>query len=189
MALLGNEALALNRISLFGRVHPLIARADKVSLVRQPTEAPHFFCDKAVYRKLLMFFGTLDVFLFLWSAPQALRLVSEMRLDLPFLLLDIARLCSVSSLLFSAYGFLRQKKWAFYLYYAQFPFHFLTMRYSFGFLNLLPSLLHTPALHWPVVGLCIVFEFARLSVTITACRLLSERRASDSTADSTDTMQ
>jgi hypothetical protein len=70
------------------------------------------------------------------------------------------------SYLFSGYGFLRWKKWAFVLYYFQFPLRIAFCTGSFAFLSPMNALLGSPVPVYTIGSTILVGERARLIVTI-----------------------
>lgn len=70
------------------------------------------------------------------------------------------------SLLFTAYGFIRAKPWAFWLAYAQVPLRLLIGTFTFAFLNLIVRLLHDPSLYRPIARVAMTLEVLKTVVLI-----------------------
>ena len=72
----------------------------------------------------------------------------------------------VLSLLFSAFGLVSQKRWAFILSYCQFPFRYVFMLLSFAFISIFFPRHQTPVYITPAIIIAMILEIVRLVITI-----------------------
>ena len=125
--------------------------------------------------KLIVFFGVLDAILFIrflgFAIEQPLILfksaknLSNISLILPFIL-EIFRTAFYISIPFLAYGLIRMKKWAFTLYYVQFPFRYIFILLSFGFITIISKFFDSNFIYKLLIYISMVLEFIRLIITI-----------------------
>jgi hypothetical protein len=120
-----------------------------------------------IRRLLFYLFGLADVILVARFAPKMLaQLASVSHEPLPGALLDILRLVFIVSVLVSAVGLFGMKRWALILSYIQFPFRFVFMLLSFGFITLLARELDMPGLYRPLIYTAMILECARLILSV-----------------------
>jgi len=120
-----------------------------------------------IRRLLFYLFGLTDVILIARFAPKMLaQLASVSHEPLPGALLDILRLVFIVSLLVSAVGLFGMKRWALILSYIQFPFRFLFMLLSFGFISMLARVFDMPGLYRPLIYTAMILECARLICSV-----------------------
>lgn len=120
---------------------------------------------------ILIVFGVLDVVSLCRTAPLLVRAVYGIcRFGLPWRTLvavfEIVRVLLFSSFAVSAYAFLCRRRWAFPLYYCQFPLRLLFFSTSLGFLTLINRPIQSMPLHFTIAGIVTVAEIARLVATI-----------------------
>jgi len=80
----------------------------------------------------------------------------------------------LGSLLASAYGLAMERRWAFWLSYAQFPARAIHITLSFGWLTLLSCWLGSNS-YYPLLSVAIALEFVRLGITILVHRRMRHR--------------
>jgi hypothetical protein len=120
-----------------------------------------------IRRLLFYLFGLADAILIVSFPPRDLAQLASVSHE-PFLgaLLDILRVVFVVSLLISAVGLFGMKKWALIVSYVQFPFRFVFMLLSFGFISGLAHLLTMLSLYRPLIYTAMILECGRLIVSV-----------------------
>jgi hypothetical protein len=130
-------------------------------------------------RRLLFYsFGLADAILIVRFAPRYLTQLASVSHE-PFLgvLLDILRAGFIVSLLISAVGLFSMKKWALIVSYAQFPFRFIFMFLSFGFVSKLAHVFAMPDLYRPLIYAAMILECGRLVCSVWLQRTPPEKQA------------
>jgi len=87
--------------------------------------------------------------------------------------LDILRLVFIVSLLVSAVGLFGMKRWALILSYIQFPFRFVFLLLSFGFISMLARVFDMPGLYRSLIYTAMILECARLILSVWIHRTFS----------------
>lgn len=109
-------------------------------------------------KEILIFFSILDAFL-LGKCVQDINFSAN-----PFLLNQLKSFLLIS-LAASAFGLACQRKWGYLLYYVQFPFRYLFVLLSFGFLTyFVPA--SPPSFTKLMIIFAMILEIARLTLTI-----------------------
>jgi hypothetical protein len=127
-------------------------------------------------RFLFFLFGVLDLNLVIRFGFKELGHAGELSspsfiahslviVSLPFLL-SLARLLFFASLVASAVGLFRGRNWGLVVSYAQFPFRFLFMLLSFGFISEIAGLLHMADLYLPLIYAAMMLEIGRLVCSV-----------------------
>lgn len=119
-------------------------------------------------RAILIGFGVLDALLFVRLLPQITwpSYVFDDSFPLWTVALEICRPVLLASLVFSALGLVLAQKWAIILSCIQFPFRFVYMFLSFGFIGLLVHVPYFPASYFTLMIIAIILECIRLIITI-----------------------
>jgi hypothetical protein len=125
---------------------------------------------------VLIAFGILDALNFLLFLPRLIRLIYYLCLfSRPPDGLFFESFMFASGLVlvalyvtypFSAYGFIYRKRWAFLLYYLQFPFRMLLFSTSLGFLSYITKPFQSLTLHYILGIIMLLAESARLAISI-----------------------
>ncbi len=116
-------------------------------------------------KKILIIFAFLDAILFISSwrevfTPFFCDWTQYFIIGIIILLHSFV----VLSFIFSAYALLLRKKWAYILYYIQFPFRIGFCYLSLGFLTFLAFKIQT--IYFAIMIVAILAEFLRLFITI-----------------------
>jgi hypothetical protein len=108
-------------------------------------------------KEILIFFALLDAFLFGKS-------LTGINFSADQFLLNQIKSIFIISLAVSPFGLTFQKKWGYILYYVQFPFRYMFMALSFGFLTcLVPA---TPSFIKLTIIVAMILEIVRLILTV-----------------------
>jgi hypothetical protein len=120
-----------------------------------------------IRRLLFYLFGFLDAILVVRFAAREFAQLASVSHE-PFLgaLLDILRMAFFVSLVASAVGLCLAKKWALIISYVQFPFRFVFMLLSFGFITVMAHLLAMPSLYRPLIYVAMILECGRLICSV-----------------------
>src|SRR5690606_17712505 len=112
-------------------------------------------------RKILIAFCVLDAMLFLRTAHQIVLggITLDGRWPVWTIMLEVCRPLFVVSLAFSAVGFAMDRRWAGLLSYVQFPFRFVFMHLSFGFIGHLASIPRMPVSYQTLMITAMVLEY------------------------------
>jgi hypothetical protein len=123
-------------------------------------------------RAILIGFGALDALLLVRFMPQIAwpSYVFDGRFSAWTVALEVCRLLFLVSLAFSALGLVLARRWAIVLSYVQFPFRFVIMLLSFGFIGLLARIPHFPVSYLALMITAMILECIRLAVTIAVHR-------------------
>lgn len=123
-------------------------------------------------RRILIAFGVLDALLFLRAAHQIVLggITLDGRWPVWAIMLEVCRPVFAVSLAFSAFGFVMDRRWAGTLSYVQFPFRFVFMHLSFGFIGHLASIPRMPVSYQTLMITAMVLEYVRLAVTVAVRR-------------------
>ena len=114
-------------------------------------------------RLLLCLFGLLDAVLVVrFASSEISQLASLSHEPVAGVILDILRAAFFVSLVASAIGLCLAKRWALIVSYVQFPFRFVFMLLSFGFISGLAHLLAMPSLYQPLIYAAMILELGRL---------------------------
>jgi hypothetical protein len=104
---------------------------------------------------------------------EFVQLASAIHIPLLGALLEILRGFFFISLIVSAVGFFRMKKWALIISYVQFPLRFGLMLLSFGFIHYLSRLFHSPSYYQPLINAAMILECMRLICSVWIHRTLT----------------
>ena len=120
---------------------------------------------------MLIVFGVLDGIALCRTVPILFRTIygfSTYGLPSwgPMVVVDILSILLFSSYAVSGFAFLSRKRWAFLLYYCQFPLRLLFFSMSLGFLFLINKPFGSIPVHYTIAGIVSLAELARLVVTI-----------------------
>ena len=116
---------------------------------------------------LFLLFGVLDIALAVRFGPAELGQVGGLsHMVFPAALLFTLRLFFLASLIASAVGLFLAKRWALIISYVQFPFRFVFMLLSFGFISQLTRVFDMPGLYCPLIYTAMVLECGRLICSI-----------------------
>ncbi len=120
---------------------------------------------------ILIIFGLLDAISFFRAIPFLYKLIySLFTIDFHtwkfVALFNVLYIILALSFAFSAYGFIRQRRWAFILYYSQIPFRILYFSLSLGFITLINIPFQSKTLNLTLLGIVVLAEIARLVLTI-----------------------
>src|SRR5271170_5547552 len=95
-----------------------------------------------IQRFLFLLFGVLDIMLFVRLGLREFNHIGALsRMNFPAGFLFIVHLLFFTSLVISAIGLIFTKRWALVISFIQFPFRFIFIFLSFGFISTLASLL------------------------------------------------
>ena len=118
-----------------------------------------------IRRFLFLLFGVLDAVLAIRFGPIVFGEFGWLS-RFPDGLLFFLRLLFFASLAVSAVGLCLAKKWALIISYVQFPFRFVFVLLSFGFISDLAHLLALPGLYRPLIYAAMILECGRLIVSV-----------------------
>ncbi len=108
-------------------------------------------------KEILIIFALLDALLFG-------RFLLDINFSADQFLLNQLKSVFLISLAVSPFGLIFQKKWGYILYYVQFPFRYLFVVLSFGFLTyLVPA---TPSFSRLMIIVAMILEIVRLILTV-----------------------
>jgi len=129
-----------------------------------------------IRRSLFLLFGVLDIVLVIWlGLTEFEQLGGLSQTSFPTALLFIAHLIFFESLVASAIGLSLAKKWALIVSYVQFPFRFVFMLLSFGFITVMAHLLAMPSLYRPLIYVAMILECGRLICSVWLHRTPNKR--------------
>jgi hypothetical protein len=116
-----------------------------------------------IRRLFFCLFGLLDAILVVrFATCEIAQLASAVHEPIQGALPDVLRAAFFVSLIASAVGLYLMKKWALTISYVQFPFRFVFMLLSFGFISGAAHLLSIPGLYRPLIYAAMVLECGRL---------------------------
>ena len=123
------------------------------------------------YKKILIAFALIDVIHFLRVIPIIFKMATNIFSGAVSFypsgwIMTAIQVLFYFSLIFSAYGLLRQKNWGFLLYYFQIPFRLLFWSMSLGFLYVLNNYSESIILFYTIAGIVFLGEILRLILTI-----------------------
>ena len=117
----------------------------------------------------LRFFAFLDMLSFILLSGQVFNILANLK-NLPEGTLSVIRIILLlliyPSLLVSAYGLFRIKKFGLITSYIQFPMRLLAWVFSFGFLTLISQYFANPLVFDWLFRIVIILEFFRLYFTV-----------------------
>jgi hypothetical protein len=116
-----------------------------------------------IRRFLFLLFAVLDAVLVIRFAPADFEQLGGLsQMSLPAASLFVLRLIFFVSLAASAVGLCLAQKWALIISYIQFPFRFIFMLLSFGFISGFAHLFAMPGLYRPMIYAAMILECGRL---------------------------
>ena len=118
-------------------------------------------------KSLLLLFGVLDIVLIVRFLPAEFQHIGNLSdAAFPTNVIFIARLLFLASLFVSAGGLLRTKKWGLITSYVQFPFRFIFIMLSLGFIAKLARIFDLQNLYNPLIYVSMILECVRLACSI-----------------------
>lgn len=138
-------------------------------------------------RKALIVFAILDALLLVRFIASVVHLGLSRDFPLWYQALCIARPLFLASLGFSAFGLALRRNWGFIVSYIQFPFRFVFVFLSFGFLSLLTPQNQGPPHVNPMIIAAMILELIRLAATVVIHKgIANELRATSGSAPSAE---
>lgn len=120
-----------------------------------------------IRRFSFLLFGILDIVLAIRFGPSEFEQFGGLsHATFPAALLLFSRLLFLASLVVSAVGLFLGKNWALIVTYIQFPFRFVFMLLSFGFISELARVFAMPGLYRPLIYAAMILECARLVCSV-----------------------
>jgi hypothetical protein len=118
-------------------------------------------------RVLFLLFGVLDVVLAIRFGPAEFKQLGVLsQMSFPAAVLVVCRMFFFVSLVASAVGFFLNKRWALIVSYIQFPFRFILMLLSFGFISELSRVFAIHSLYRPLIYAAMILECGRLVCSV-----------------------
>lgn len=135
----------------------------------------------------LIIFALLDAILLVRFIGSVFHVGLSREIPLWYQALCIARPIFLASLAFSAFALATKRNWGFIVSYVQFPFRFVFVFLSFGFLSLLMPAQQGPQHISSTIIIAMVLEAFRLATTIIIhLRITNELRATSGSAPSAE---